>query len=410
MVSQRVVWCLCLCLAAQALAATATKTASSTLLHLRGGASDAGAAAARSPARSAGGKSERSTDHLRRSISAVAALFSAAVAPCFGRGGATSNPGSYSSTNVPRGALPGTGARVDSLDSLVALADSGSSGEHSMRFAYDSAGMPVWLPADVGKRLAADSSGALQLKRSPSSHGVDAGVDPRQPAFEVLLDCLPAGAAPDRVQVVLHRKYCRTRRDDVEKGIEAEWNRLAADEPRMWWYDGTLFRLASSQRWLDVDGTQEIKLECGITRYRSFLGTNMGPRWDSIPQGHMSNPLGCFVLVHTSDRYIMLVSRTEESGDSTAPPSYMMPGGHISADRAGIFESMVQVCSSGSFLSVSVSACPPARLSTCLSVCVSVYLCERANVHLCVHSCVRACTGSKQVRSRSRFRTKTARR
>ena len=148
---------------------------------------------------------------------------------------------------------------MDSLDSLVALADSGSAGEHSMRFAYDSAGMPVWLPADVGKRLAADSSGALQLKRSPSSHGVEASVHPRQPAFEVLLDCLPAGAAPDRVQVVLHRKYCRTRRDDVEKGIEAEWNRLAADEPRMWWYDGTLFRLASSQRWLDVDGTQEIK-------------------------------------------------------------------------------------------------------------------------------------------------------
>jgi hypothetical protein len=162
------------------------------------------------------------------------------------------------------------------------------------------------------------------------------------PAFEVLLDCLPSGAPPDRVQVVLHRKYCRMRRDDIEKGIEAEWNRLTALEPRMWWYDGTMFRLASSQRWLDVDGTQEVKLECGITRYRSFLGTNMAGNWESIPDTHLSNPLSCFVLVHTSDRYVMLVAQPEHEGSSSSC-SYRLPGGHLSADRAGIFESMVHV-------------------------------------------------------------------
>lgn len=145
-------------------------------------------------------------------------------------------------------------------------------------------------------------------------------------SFEVLLDCLPSGAPPDRVQVVLHRKYCRTRRDDIEKGIDAEWRRLTAREPRMWWYDGTLFRLASSQRWLDVDGTQEVKLECGITRYRSFLGTNMAASWNDIPQTHMSDPLSCFVLVHTSDCYVMLVSRPAE--DSSDTNNYLLPGMH----------------------------------------------------------------------------------
>ena len=97
---------------------------------------------------------------------------------------------------------------------------------------------------------------------------------------------------------------------------------------------------SASQRWLDMDGTQEVKLECGITRYRSFLGTNMAAQWRMIPEQHMSNPLSCFVLVHTRDRYLMLISRADAERSSF---SFLLPGGHLSADRAEIFGSMVQV-------------------------------------------------------------------
>ncbi|EKX49232.1 hypothetical protein GUITHDRAFT_104761 [Guillardia theta CCMP2712] len=95
------------------------------------------------------------------------------------------------------------------------------------------------------------------------------------------------------------------------EGIEDQWQSLTTKEPRLWWYDGTLFRLASAQRWKDIDGSQEVKLECGVTRYRSFLGTNMSPNWAKIPEVHMSDPLSCFVLVHSSDDQVMFVQRKD---------------------------------------------------------------------------------------------------
>ena len=285
-----------------------------------------------------------------RAASAAVTGFAAVFAPCFGY--AWPRPRRWSSSAPAAGAGDGDarrGSESDALRTGVGKSDSldsydlGSSAPPagasvgadthmgSVRYSYAAVGVPVGLlHAPTGT--------------PPLPPGVGRGAQrpANAPAFEVLLDCLPSGAPPDRVQVVLHRKYCRTRRDDIEKGIEAEWNRLTALEPRMWWYDGTLFRLASSQRWLDVDGTQEVKLECGITRYRSFLGTNMAGNWEDIPDTHLSNPLSCFVLVHTSDRYVMLVAQPEHEASSSSC-SYRLPGGHLSADRAGIFESMVHV-------------------------------------------------------------------
>ena len=184
--------------------------------------------------------------------------------------------------SIPQAAV----AHSDSLEALESVnGDRNKTQGHALSHGVEFA-VSTGLPADP----------ALVQPMVPQGR---ANKESKMNSFEVLLDCLPAGAPPDRVQVVLHRKYCRTRRDDIEKGIDAEWQRLTAREPRMWWYDGTLFRLASSQRWLDVDGTQEVKLECGITRYRSFLGTNMAASWDRIPQQHMSDPLSCVVLVRT---------------------------------------------------------------------------------------------------------------
>ena len=194
----------------------------------------------------------------------------------------------FVSQALPAGPLPAAVAHSDSLEALESVNDDWNK---THGHAPCSHGV---VPLAVSAGLPEEP--ALVQPTSPPGVG---DKEPKMDSFEVLLDCLPDGAPPDRVQVVLHRKYCRTRRDDIEKGIDAEWQRLTAREPRMWWYDGTLFRLASSQRWLDVDGTQEVKLECGITRYRSFLGTNMAASWDRIPQSHMSDPLSCVVLVCT---------------------------------------------------------------------------------------------------------------
>ena len=309
--------CLCLCLTAGGDSSVHTAAA----IRLRGGGLSPWAALLRrlSPSFIAGESNQERTDaasaglrasvtaRLKAGMAAVTSAVSAAVSPCFGKSVAgrhalrSADPEQLSQTS-PRAGI----RQCDSLDSYAFEREvgGGTSGlQGSVVYSHNAAGVPVGLHHSKESNL---------------------------PAFEVLLDCLPSGAPPDRVQVVLHRKYCRTRRNDIEKGIDSEWKRLTERESRMWWYDGTLFRLASSQRWLDMDGTQEVKLECGITRYRSFLGTNMASNWDLIPHQHMSNPLSCFVLVHTSDRYIMLVSRQEED---TAAFSYVLPGGHLRSEK-----------------------------------------------------------------------------
>jgi hypothetical protein len=51
----------------------------------------------------------------------------------------------------------------------------------------------------------------------------------------------------------------------------------------------------------------QVQLELGVTRFKSFMGTNMAQGWERMAPEHLSSPLGCNVLVHTSDSCIMLI-------------------------------------------------------------------------------------------------------
>jgi hypothetical protein len=155
-------------------------------------------------------------------------------------------------------------------------------------------------------------------------------------AFEVMLECLPSGVPADCVQILLHRKHCRTMRPDIEARIEEEWAKAVTSSARL--YDGKLFRFGSCHRWLDTDGSQEVKLEFGVTRYRSFLGTNMAPGWEYLPPEHLANPLSCIAVVHTSDMCIMLIRRSDKV--VTAQRCVALPGGYVSPEKANVQESI----------------------------------------------------------------------
>jgi hypothetical protein len=155
-------------------------------------------------------------------------------------------------------------------------------------------------------------------------------------AFEVMLECLPSGVPANCVQILLHRKHCRTMRPDIETRIEEEWARAQTTSARL--YDGKLFRFGSCHRWLDTDGSQEVKLEFGVTRYRSFLGTNMAPGWEYLPPEHLASPMSCIAVVHTSDMCIMLIRRSDKV--VTAQRCVALPGGYVSPEKANVQESI----------------------------------------------------------------------
>lgn len=158
-------------------------------------------------------------------------------------------------------------------------------------------------------------------------------------AFEVMLECLPSGVPARWITIGLHRKHCRMMRPDVEAKIDELWEAQCNSSARL--YDGKLFRFGSCQRRLDADGTQEVKLEFGVTQYRSFMGTNMAPGWEKIPQEHMANPISCVAIVHTSDFKVMLIRRSDKV--VTAQRAFALPGGYISPDRANLHDSIMQV-------------------------------------------------------------------
>lgn len=101
------------------------------------------------------------------------------------------------------------------------------------------------------------ASSAASLPRATSApvptppHGSGA-------AYEVMLECLPSGVPARWVRVLLHQRHCRTRTGEVEQGIEETWNKInSVDGLKL--FDGKLFRFGSCQRWLDKDGSQEVR-------------------------------------------------------------------------------------------------------------------------------------------------------
>ena len=137
--------------------------------------------------------------------------------------------------------------------------------------------------------------------------------------------------------------------DDDARAIDAAWAR----RPRCA-HDGAKFRLADVATASGDDGGVVVRVECGLTDYRTFWGTNLAERWDAYavergaddaatrttsPCGrasaatgtaarfaHYAMALGNCVCLRASDGKFLALHRSRDVGE--APGALVFPGGH----------------------------------------------------------------------------------
>ncbi|KAI5071661.1 hypothetical protein GOP47_0013912 [Adiantum capillus-veneris] len=162
-------------------------------------------------------------------------------------------------------------------------------------------------------------------------------------AFEILLAC-PSGLAPCQLQVDFGSSYDRQPHPDgeLERSIEKTWRERLQDNPAL--FNGLKFRyggykLLSSEQ----SGGNDVCLCLGLTDYKTFVGTNLSPKWKSFLKDsqddierckHTSSPLGNGAIVETDDNSILVLKRSDHVGEF--PGHLVFPGGHSEPQEIGI--------------------------------------------------------------------------
>ncbi|KZV23935.1 Nudix hydrolase isoform 1 [Dorcoceras hygrometricum] len=161
---------------------------------------------------------------------------------------------------------------------------------------------------------------------------------------------------------------------DVRTGI---WDRRVQQNPSL--YNGLKFRYGGHNIGGGIVSSQEpdVCLHLGLTDYRTFVGTNLNPRWErflfpseawialiiiSLHQNsgcgnapdiltakeitrvlflddwrrcqHTSNPLGNGAIVETAEKEIVVLQRSTNVGEF--PGHFVFPGGHPEPQEVGI--------------------------------------------------------------------------
>jgi hypothetical protein len=126
------------------------------------------------------------------------------------------------------------------------------------KYVYNVHGVP--LGRGVVDRQASTPPAPLHPASTPRATSAPAPTPPHSngAAYEVMLECLPSGVPARWVRVLLHQKHCRTRTEPVQQGIEETWSQINSAQG-LKLFDGKLFRFGSCQRWLDKDGSQEVR-------------------------------------------------------------------------------------------------------------------------------------------------------
>ncbi|GFQ06364.1 nudix hydrolase 9 [Phtheirospermum japonicum] len=164
------------------------------------------------------------------------------------------------------------------------------------------------------------------------------------PAFKLVLS-FPSGLSPSEVSVVFDRTYDRIPHPDsrLENSITEIWDRRVQQNPSL--FNGLKFRYSGHtlSGWADSFQRTNVCLHLGLTDYRTFVGTNLNPLWESFlfPSEddrrrcqHTSNPLGNGAIVETSDGEVVVLQRSTNVGEF--PGHFVFPGGHPEPQEAGV--------------------------------------------------------------------------
>jgi 8-oxo-dGTP pyrophosphatase MutT (NUDIX family) len=177
-----------------------------------------------------------------------------------------------------------------------------------------------------------------------SAEGVDE-VAQDASAFHLLLAC-PSGVPASLLEVDFSRVYDRQPHPDpiLENSIEKTWEERLAAQPCL--YNGTKFRYGGYKI---LTGSEEMAwatsacLHLGLTDYKTFMGTNLCPKWerflapdveDAIKCRHTASPLGNGAVVKTIDDKIIVLQRGSNVGEF--PHTLVFPGGHSEPEEIGI--------------------------------------------------------------------------
>ncbi|KAK4523650.1 hypothetical protein GAYE_PCTG71G1546 [Galdieria yellowstonensis] len=135
------------------------------------------------------------------------------------------------------------------------------------------------------------------------------------------------------LKISFHSDFNRKPHPDkvVEETIKDMWDRRRQANPKMW--NALKFRVDSFQVSFK-DGATLAKLNLGLTDYASYQGSSslaspltffQSPE-EGSPERHLPLALGNAGIVVTSDKYIILLERSEQVGEGAG--RWVLPGGH----------------------------------------------------------------------------------
>eukprot|EP00658_Telonema_sp_P-2_P062414 TRINITY_DN51089_c0_g2_i1.p1 TRINITY_DN51089_c0_g2~~TRINITY_DN51089_c0_g2_i1.p1 ORF type:complete len:315 (+),score=64.42 TRINITY_DN51089_c0_g2_i1:69-947(+) len=136
----------------------------------------------------------------------------------------------------------------------------------------------------------------------------------------------PAGLAREHLVVSCRPEFDRVEGDEQnEDQIERVWQNRVQANPRI--FNGSKFRFERAM----VTENGDVRMELGLTDYKSYLGTNLAENWEELaatePVGsRLASPLGNGCVVETMDGHVVLLRRSEHVGE--CPGQCVVPGGH----------------------------------------------------------------------------------
>lgn len=124
------------------------------------------------------------------------------------------------------------------------------------------------------------------------------------------------------VRVELSRAHARLPHADaaLEASARSVFAERCTSNPLL--FNGTKFRMARARC---VAGGC-VLIECAVTDYASYLGTNWNPAFAGVDRVHLADPVGVGCVVVTADEKICLIRRSKHVGEY--PLCLDTPGGH----------------------------------------------------------------------------------
>lgn len=163
------------------------------------------------------------------------------------------------------------------------------------------------------------------------------------PAFDILLAC-PSGLVPSQLQIDFSSLYDRVPHPDanLEGDIEEVWAKRIQANPSL--FNASKFRYGGYKLLPSKQSERDNVCLClGLTDYKTFVGTNLSPKWQAFLKcskediercQHMASPLGNGAIVETKDDCILVLKRSEHVGEF--PGHLVFPGGHSEPQEIGI--------------------------------------------------------------------------